>query len=284
MALEQLAKMARVVEDAWCTAWASLGALPATPPTLVEQTPDSLRIYTPGVPEMLLNIVLRYSAPGPVTAADVERVIAPFRRYRLPFQWWVNPDAEPQGLSRQLHALGMRTWGGSATSMVLELAGWAPAYPPVASGVTLTRVTTPSEAQQALEVICDVFYVPTGPMARWTTENPACWVYLASWNGRPMAALATLPRDGVVGVFHVATLPFARRRGLAGNLLILALREAREAGCTLAALTATPEAIRLYEQLGFRTCGAIEQWAPGTGLTNELTRGAGPYPIGSAWE
>jgi ribosomal protein S18 acetylase RimI-like enzyme len=269
--------MARAVEDNWCAAWASLGALQIVPRTLVDDRPEYLRVCTPGVPEMLLNIVLRYSADGgSMTQAELGRVIAPFRQHRLPFQWWLTLGAEPAGLRDQLRLLGMQSWGGS-TSMALELDGWRPRYRRAEAGVHLHRVSTPDEGREALRVICDVFYVPSGPMARWTTENPAFAVYAGRFRGRTVAALATLQRDDVVGVYHVATLAGARQRGIAGNLLILALREAQAAGCTQATLTATPEARHLYEQLGFRTCGLIEQWVPGHALASALARGQLPY-------
>lgn len=278
MTVEDLTRRTRLVESAWCTAWASLGVVAAPPRTLVEETPALLRVITPGAPETLLNIILRYSGSAPVTRAEVERAIAPYRAERLPFQWWLAPGDEPPGLREQLRALGMQTWGG-ATAMTLDLVGWRPprSLPPVARGVTLGQVASPLDEQEALEVICEVFYVPAAPMARWTIENPAFTVYLARHGGSAVAALAVLRHGGVAGIYHVATLPEARRRGIAGALLAQALAEARDAGCTVAALTATPEARRLYESLGFGACGVIEQWAPGRELTLALTHGR-PLP------
>lgn len=278
MTLEDLARKARIVEAAWCAAWASLGALSAIPRTFADDTPDFLRVYTPTQQEMLLNIVLRYRNAEPVTAESIERVIAPYRKHRLPFQWWLTLGSDPQGLREQLHTLGMRSWGG-ATAMTLDFAGWEPRYHAPAPDVTLTQAKTAQDTQAALRVICDVFYVPERPMARWTTENPAFQVYLARLAGRPVSALATMWHEGVVGVYHVATLPMARRRGISGNLLLLALREARDAGCALASLTATAEARHLYEEIGFESCGMMEQWSPGYDLNTMLTSGSRQRPF-----
>ncbi len=71
-------------------------------------------------------------------------------------------------------------------------------------------------------------------------------------------------------------MPDARRRGIAGNLLLLALREAQATGFTSATLTATPEGQRIYERLGFRACGLLEQWMTGPQLTDELLRNGDP--------
>lgn len=287
MTVEDLARRTRIVEGAWCVAWASLAAVATPPRTLVEESPAHLRVITPGAPETLLNIILRYHGTAPVTRAEVERTIAPYRTERLPFQWWLAPDDEPPGLREQLRTLGMQTWGG-ATAMTLNLAGWLPprTLPPVECSVTLGRVVSPRDAHEALEVICEVFYVAAAPMARWTIENPAFTVYLAQQHGEAVAALAILRHAGVAGVYHVATLPHARRRGIAGALLARALEEARDAGCEMAALTATPEARRLYESLGFGACGVIEQWAPGRELSLALTHGRPlpQRPLESFWD
>src|SRR5258707_10841018 len=136
MALERLTQLARAVEDNWCAAWASLGSLQAIPASQVSATPDYLRVHTPGAPEMLLNIVMRYTSETRVDARDIERAIAPFRQARLPFQWWLTLGTQPAGLREELRALGMQTWGG-ATSTALSLDVLDPSYPPATSGITL---------------------------------------------------------------------------------------------------------------------------------------------------
>lgn len=273
MALDQLDQMARLVERNWAAAWASLSQARATPPTLVDDLPSCLRVYTPGVPESLLNMVIAYHSDTPVTTEDVERAIAPFRQWRLPFQWWLTRGSEPVGLRQRLTELGMENWGG-ATMMLLpldQLDQAAARFPQPPAATTLDRALTVEEAEAALAIICEVFYIPREPMQRWTSLNPAFDLWLARLGARPVAALATLRDGDTVGVYHVATLTGARRRGIAGNLLIMALREARASGCRWATLTATPEARSLYERLGFQTCGLIEQWMPGLRLTRELT-------------
>lgn len=277
MAIERLTEEARLVELNWRAAWASLRDVPANPPTLVDDTPDCLRVYTPGAPDSLLNLVMGYrpTTTAPVTMDEIERVIAPYRRERLPMQWWLMRGGAPEGLREQLLTLGMESWGGAA-AMAMQLTSWRAPAPTAPANVALRCATTDDARRAALSVICDVFYTPPQPMARWTTENPRFILYLASIGARPVAALATFLHEGVAGVYHVATLGNARRRGIAGALLTLALREAQVAGATQATLTATPEARRLYEQLGFAVCGVMEQWAPSHRLAFSLMHGRPP--------
>ncbi|MBF6591601.1 MAG: GNAT family N-acetyltransferase [Ktedonobacterales bacterium] len=265
--LDHLHRLARSVEENWCAAWASLGAVAMTPRTVVERGPEYLRVYTPGEPDTLLNMVMRYAAPGPVRAVDIERVLQPYRRHHLPTQWWLMLGMEPPGLRERLAAAGMQSWGGAA-AMAREMAdGAAPiSLPPLEGDVTLGRLASRDDTAAALGIICDVFSVSEHAMARWTTRNPAFALYLARLGGQPVAALGILRHEDVAGVYHVATLPWARRRGLAGHLLTHALRDAQAAGCLTATLTATPEARSLYERLGFRAVGVMEQWMPGSRL------------------
>ncbi|HEX8730321.1 MAG TPA: GNAT family N-acetyltransferase, partial [Ktedonobacterales bacterium] len=269
-------QMALLVERNWGAAWASLGAVRAEPPTIADDEPDVLRIYTPGDPETLLNIILRYSGAGPVTARQIEEVIAPFREHRLPFQWWLTRGFEPTGLRARLDALGMETWGGAAM-MCLALDSWAPRIPAPPADTTLSRAINDDQTRAALDIICAVFYLPRPPMLRWTTLNPRFDLWLAWLGARPVAALATLLDGDTVGVYHVATVAGARRRGVAGALLRLALSEARDCGAHWATLTATPEARSLYEALGFRACGLLEQWMPGQRLARQITGAKSGY-------
>jgi GNAT superfamily N-acetyltransferase len=76
------------------------------------------------------------------------------------------------------------------------------------------------------------------------------------------AGLVLVPVDHDVNVSFVATLPDARRRGLASALVRVALVDAREQGFLTASLQATPMAERLYARLGFEPVGRWQEWLP----------------------
>jgi GNAT superfamily N-acetyltransferase len=261
MVLDEVTRLALAVEANWCAAWTTLASVRSDRLTLVDDTPDYLRVCTPGIAEMLVNIVIRYRGPLPVTATDLDRVTAPYREHQLPYQWWLTFGCEPPGLREQMRRLGMISYGG-IPSMALDLASWQPPAHATGAlqGVTIARATSPADATAAHEVICRVFDVVPDVMARWTVANPRFQIYLARREDEPAGALATF-RDGeTVGVYHVATRYRHRRQGIAGHLLSHALSLAREEGARLATLTSVPEARPLYESLGFRAYGVIEQW------------------------
>ena len=72
-------------------------------------------------------------------------------------------------------------------------------------------------------------------------------------NGEAAAAALAVVTDETLGVYNVATVPWLRRRGLAGHMTRLAMEHGREAGCRRAVLQASPLGKSLYERMDFRT-------------------------------
>jgi GNAT superfamily N-acetyltransferase len=90
--------------------------------------------------------------------------------------------------------------------------------------------------------------------------DPAAMLYLARHEGQPAACVAALTVEQDCGIYMVATVRAARRRGLALALMRQALREARDRGATTSSLQATRLGSPLYRRLGYRDEGAIEMW------------------------
>lgn len=95
-----------------------------------------------------------------------------------------------------------------------------------------------------------------GPALARLDERP----YLARLDGRPASSLAIADADGDAYVQLVATRPEAQRRGLAGELLRLALREAAARGCTTTTLEGTAAGAPVYRRLGYRDLGELQMW------------------------
>jgi ribosomal protein S18 acetylase RimI-like enzyme len=84
--------------------------------------------------------------------------------------------------------------------------------------------------------------------------------YVARLDGRPASCLAIVDADDDAYVALVATRPEAQRRGLAGELLRLALRDARDRGLRTTTLEATKAGAPVYVRLGYRDLGVVEMW------------------------
>lgn len=84
--------------------------------------------------------------------------------------------------------------------------------------------------------------------------------YVARVDGAPASTLVIVDAGEDAYVALVGTRKEAQRRGLAGELLRHALREARERGMTSTTLEATAAGAPVYARLGYRDLGAVRMW------------------------
>jgi ribosomal protein S18 acetylase RimI-like enzyme len=93
-----------------------------------------------------------------------------------------------------------------------------------------------------------------------TLDEGALRAYRADLNGAPAAVALALHHDADCGVSFVATLPQARRRGLATQVMRAVLADAQRHRLTTITLQATEQGERLYAQLGLHRLGNMELW------------------------
>jgi ribosomal protein S18 acetylase RimI-like enzyme len=90
--------------------------------------------------------------------------------------------------------------------------------------------------------------------------NGVLHAYKVDLDGAPAAVALALHHDQDAGISFVATIPKARRRGLATQVMHQALHEARQQGCTTTTLQATDVGERLYTNLGYRRLTIMQLW------------------------
>ncbi len=93
-----------------------------------------------------------------------------------------------------------------------------------------------------------------------TMNDPASHLHVARVDGAPAAALIAREHEEDCYFWFVATVPEARGRGLASELMRHALRSARQRGCTTTTLESTKMAETLYSNLGFTPLGRYAMW------------------------
>lgn len=84
--------------------------------------------------------------------------------------------------------------------------------------------------------------------------------YRADLEGRPASVALALYHGEDCGVSFVATAPYARRQGLATDVMHRVALDARAAGCTSATLQATTLGEKLYRALGYRKVSDMQLW------------------------
>jgi ribosomal protein S18 acetylase RimI-like enzyme len=85
-------------------------------------------------------------------------------------------------------------------------------------------------------------------------------VVMARLDGTNVATALSFDHHGDCGIFNVATLAWARRRGLGTALTAHLLHAARRRGCGTASLQSTAVAERVYGALGFNDLGRILEY------------------------
>ena len=92
---------------------------------------------------------------------------------------------------------------------------------------------------------------------------------VAYLDGAPVSCAMTLVSHGVAGVFYVATVASARRRGLGDALTRVAARAGFELGARAAWLGASEMGADLYRRIGFSDLGStiVEYESPAPGPT-----------------
>jgi ribosomal protein S18 acetylase RimI-like enzyme len=164
---------------------------------------------------------------------------------------WLDPAARTVVRSLQRQGMGMTA---SAPGMGAELQDiWLPERNggiPAADLATVGRVndTAYGNVDQRLE--------------RTLTPLPPGVLhgYQASLGDEPAAVALALHIEEDCGISFVATVPAARRRGLATKVMHEALAAARAKGLTTTTLQATEAGERLYRSLGYRRLCDMQLW------------------------
>jgi len=216
------------------------------------------------LPDPMLNAVYLYQAAFPSEPAEVQRGVARMLdRYRargcLPMTWFVTPSTQPADLGRYLEAQQL-VHIGRTPGMAADL--WAVEEQPPPAGLVIAQVGNEKQLRQWLHPVTVSFELDPavasaffelftgrgfGPDVPWR-------LYVGLVEGQPVAASRLFCAAGVAGVYHVAVVPEARRRGLGSALTLVAVLSARELGYRVGVLVASSEGHGVYHRLGFREC------------------------------
>jgi ribosomal protein S18 acetylase RimI-like enzyme len=130
-----------------------------------------------------------------------------------------------------------------------------------------TRADLELDPDPSWELVARVNDSAHGVLEPWTLaavfstmRDPASHLYVARKDGEAIAALIAREHEGDCYFWFVATVPAAQGKGVAGELMRHALREARGRGCMTTTLESTSVAEPLYQSLGYRPLGRYGMW------------------------
>jgi ribosomal protein S18 acetylase RimI-like enzyme len=147
-----------------------------------------------------------------------------------------------------------------------------PAASPLLDELDVRAVSTPAEVRDYGTVVAEANDDP-GERERAgllfhddTILVPHIAAFVAYLDGAPVSSAMTLVSHGVAGVFYVATVQRARRRGLGDALTRTAARAGFDLGARAAWLGASEMGADLYRRIGFADLGTtiVEYESPPT--------------------
>ncbi len=236
--------------------------LPAYGPFAEIHDDPNLLWFTTGLPYPVFNGVLRARFAQGEVDRRIEDALACFRRSELPLTWCVGPSTRPLDLETRLRAHGLactarmpgmsidlyadrpapRPWPGLAIERVRDLRALSGWLQPIAEGFDFT----PDLASATYSLYGGLGLAPERPLQH----------FLGRIDGEVVSSGTLYFRDGVAGLYCIATMPQHRRRGIGTAMTLALLNEAYVRGYRLAVLYATSMGIDLYRRIGFQThCG-----------------------------
>jgi ribosomal protein S18 acetylase RimI-like enzyme len=192
---------------------------------------------------------------------EIARILARFRSEGRSLFWLIGSPDELPDLEERLQVHGLHPTG-SVPGMAVDLEQ-LPTDEPLPAGVVIEPVR--SDAAHAALVAIQVqtlgeAFGPRAMIKRAFGLEPEGAVehYLGYLDGQAVAAATAVYAGGVMALYGIGSLPWARGRGVGRAITLYACIEARRRGYRVATLHATPMGLSVYERLGFTANGQMQ--------------------------
>lgn len=215
---------------------------------------DGYTILSSGLPVALFNptFVLDPQADPAAVVADVTA------RHDGPFVLYARDEVAP-GVADAGIAAGLVEHFRPPLMVLDDIPSAAPAPP---DGLVIERVDAATAGAWA-EVLAAGFHMP--PELAGAVFGPTLLdvdgvvALLGRVAGEPVTTAAVFVAEGLAGVYNVATVPTAGRRGFGAAITIAAAVAGRAHGATTSILQASAEGVPVYERLGYRVADRYRQ-------------------------
>lgn len=200
-------------------------------------------------------------------SAKIKTILRYFREKQLnEIGWSLGQDCQPANMADYLEKQGFRQLEDENMGMALDIT--AVRAEEEVEGLEIREI----EDLESLKILRKMEIEGFGSseeFAQYYYEMYAgagfgkgtAWRHFSGWwQGQAVAATSLLFYAGVAGIYGVATVPEARKRGIARALVLRAIAVARQEGYHIAILSPTDMSERIYRRLGFREYTRIRHY------------------------
>jgi GNAT superfamily N-acetyltransferase len=232
--------------------------------------PVGIKRSLTNIPIALFNSVMGAQLETGQVDAIIQSIISDAGARRVPLLWWIGPSTRPTDLGRYLEKYAF-TLDDQGPGMAVELAKMIAKRPePVNSSIQLAQ--DDSALQQWCRTMAAGFEAPASAdfavkvwhsLLRHADPNTTL-AYIGWLDGKPVATSLLFLAAGVAGIYAVATIPEARRKGMGALMTQTPLMEARARGYKIGVLQASEMGLGVYRSLGFQEyCEMVSyRWQP----------------------
>lgn len=220
------------------------------------ETPELMWSLT-DIPFPLFNSVLKARLSADIADDAINAAIARCKSKNVPMLWWVGPSTRPPDLGSRLSVHGFLVSG--LPGMAIDLNS-LPENLALPEGLVIRKVDSEAELANWCQVLCTGFNLPVFTVdvffdfyksLGFDSDLPIC-NFLSYLEDVPVASSALFLGAGVAGIYNVATLNEARRKGIGSALTEFPLFEARASGYRAGILYASESGYNVYRKLGFK--------------------------------
>ncbi|UCE19692.1 MAG: GNAT family N-acetyltransferase [Gemmatimonadota bacterium] len=214
--------------------------------------------FVTGLNSSYLNYVLLGQFKLEEIDTGIETTLQEFRTRRVPMTWSVGPSTEPINIGKHLVSHGLvhtRTETGMAVDLQ-EMKENFPAPP----GLSIEQIRDEDGLQKWFRVVAASFayqntvvHILSNLYSRLACNRQRYWQLFTGFvDQKPVGASRLFTGAGVAGIYHVATVPEMRGRGIGTAMTLAPLREARDLGYRIGVLRAAERALGVYKRIGFQ--------------------------------
>jgi ribosomal protein S18 acetylase RimI-like enzyme len=233
----------------------------------VHEEPDLLYTLT-SLPDPFLNGVYWANFPRDQVTEKVAEVLDLYQaKGFIPMTWYLSQATKPVELGDYLRTAGLK-YQLSAPGMIVNLSSIV--KPPQPPNLVIEQVTNEAQFEEWFYSVSTSFDMQPqvvdafrqmyleqgfGPEIPWQ-------LLIGRIEGVTVAASRLFCAAGVAGIYHVSTIPEARRRGYGAAMTYAACQTGQKLGYQVAVLVAAPFGAGIYRRMGFHEYSQsdILQW------------------------